>query len=101
MPYIWKDELGENEEAVDVVTRDDYNGIISERDAAISERDTAIDRAVMAENAVKEANQKYADHFFNTNPESIKNWQNEDVKKDGTPQTFNQLFEEKGSTNAY
>lgn len=99
MPYIYVEELGEGQEAADVVERADYDAVITERDEVITQRDGAIDRAEAAEADLKAQKQKYADRFFNT-AEGAKKWQDTDVKKDGTAYTFSQLFNQRSDTGA-
>lgn len=71
MPYIFKEELDEGDEAVEVYTPDQYNAIIEERDNLITERDTltnsynqmASERDNLSIQLV-EAKTKFADAFL-------------------------------------
>lgn len=69
--------------------RDGYAEVEAERDRIAAERDEAIvDR--------DEWKQRYADRFFGgreTTPEEVKESQARDIKRDGTPQSFRELFE--------
>lgn len=69
--------------------RDGYAEIEAERDRVAAERDEAVvDR--------DEWKQRYADRFFGgreTTPEEVKESQARDIKRDGTPQSFRELFE--------
>lgn len=68
--------------------RDGYAEIEAERDRIAAERDEAIvDRDTWRT--------RYADRFFGgreTDPEEVKRQQVEDVKRDGQPQSFRELF---------
>lgn len=60
MPYVFFDELPDGMEEVDVVTRDEYDGVVCERDGL---RDKLFDSAQQLESARKDANDakaKYA-----------------------------------------
>ena len=91
MPYVFKEMLDEDELEADVVTREDYDTVIRERDELMTQRDDAITRAQTAEAGWAEARNKYADAFL-TSPARIKKEQSSNVMKDGTPQTFAELF---------
>lgn len=91
MPYIYKELLEEEEVEADVVTREDYDAVLQERDQLITQRDDAISRAETAEAGWKEAKNKYADAFL-TSPARVKQEQASDVKRDRLPQTFEELF---------
>lgn len=94
MPYVFKEILEDDELEADVVSRDDYDSIIHERDEIMTQRDDAITRAETAEKGWQDARNKYADAFL-TSPARIKREQNEDAHRDGTPQTFAELFSSK------
>lgn len=73
MPYIFREELGEGETAVEVYTPEQYNSVVEERDNLITERDTLENNfnAVSAERdnlstQLVEAKTKFADAFLNS-----------------------------------
>lgn len=94
MPYVFKEVLDDEEVEADVVTRDEYDVAIRERDELMTQRDDAITRAETAEAGWQEARNKYADAFL-TSPARVKQEQAADAKRDGTPQTFAELFASK------
>ena len=100
MPYVYREELGEGEVEADVVERSDYDAVIVERDELATQRDTLIERAETAERGWAESRNKYADAFL-TSPARIKKEQEEDVRSDGLPHSYQQLFDMRGTTNAY
>lgn len=100
MPYVYREELGEGEVEADVVERADYDAVIVERDELVTQRDTLIERAETAEKGWAESRNKYADAFL-TSPARIKKEQEEDVRRDGLPHSYQQLFGMKGATDAY
>lgn len=100
MPYYYFEEVQEDYEEADVVSRGDYDAAISERNEAEIARDAAITRAETAEEEARKAKKKYANAFMTT-PQNVKEWHEEDVKKDGSIQSFQELFASKGETNAY
>ena len=65
MPYVYYDELPEGVEEVDVVTREEYDGVVGERDGL---RDQLFDSTQQLESARKDANDakaKYASLVLN------------------------------------
>lgn len=106
MPYVYRDELGEGELEADVVTRDEFTTVETERDLAVIERDEAFEErdGLIAErdNLAKEldnAKTKFANAFLSS-PEKMKRDQNEDVKDDSTIKSFDQLFSGRNKHNA-
>lgn len=97
MPYYYFEEVNEELEEANVVSREDYDAVITERDEVYSQRDEAIARAEQAEEDLRKEKNKYANAFF-TNGDRVKQWHNEDVRKDGQVQTFEELFSEKSDT---
>lgn len=91
MPYVFKEMLDDEEVEADVIERKDYDAVIEERDMLITQRDEAINRAEIAERGWQESKNKYADAFL-TSPARVKSDQNNDVKRDGLPQSFEELF---------
>ena len=69
--------------------RDGYAEVEAERDRIAAERDEAVfDR--------DEWKRRYADRFFGgreTDREEVMRNQTDDIKRDGTPQSFRELFE--------
>lgn len=102
MAYFWYDEEAapEGMEAADVVERSQYDAVITERDELVTQRDQLIERAQVAEDGWRDARNKYADAFI-TNRDRVLTDQNDDVRKDGTIQTFDQLWQGKGEYGAY
>lgn len=92
MPYVFREELQDEEVAADVVERDEYEKVIQERDMLMTQRDDAISRAETAEKGWEESRNKYADAFL-TSPARVKREQSSDVKRDRLPQTFEELFQ--------
>lgn len=91
MPYYFHEEEIEGEEAADVVTREDYDAVITERDEVMGQRDDAISRAEVAETKLTEARNKYANAFFNTR-DGAKKEQADDIKRESKVATFAELF---------
>ena len=100
MAYVWVDEPEEGADVRDVVEREDYDQIVTERDGLIEQRDTLITRAETAEQGWRDARNKYADAFI-TSPQRMKEDQNRDVSEDGRASTFEELFRTKGDYSAY
>lgn len=100
MAYVWVDEPGEGADVRDVVAREDYDQIVTERDGLIEQRDTLITRAETAEQGWRDARNRYADAFI-TSPQRMKEDQNRDVSEDGRASTFAELFRTKGDCGAY
>ena len=100
MAYVWVDEPEEGADVRDVVAREDYDQIVTERDGLIEQRDTLITRAETAEQGWRDARNKYADTFI-TSPQRMKEDQNRDVSEDGRASTFAELFRTKGDYGAY
>lgn len=73
MPYIFKEELGEGEDAVEVYTPEQYNALVEERDNLLAERDTltnnfdavSLERDNLSSQLV-EAKTKFADAFLSS-----------------------------------
>lgn len=64
MPYIYVENLEDGQEEANVYTQDDIDKA-NERIAELEQqRDTAIERAVDAENKLRESKEKYANTFF-------------------------------------
>lgn len=100
MAYVWVDEPEEGADVRDVVAREDYDQIVTERDGLIEQRDTLVERAETAEQGWRDARNKYADAFI-TSPQRMKEDQNRDVSEDGRASTFAELFRTKGDYGAY
>lgn len=65
MPYIEVETVPEGVEALDLVTREEYDAVVAERDSTIQQRDDALARITEAEKAVRETKAKYADAILN------------------------------------
>lgn len=100
MAYVWVDEPEEGADVRDVVAREDYDQIVTERDGLVEQRDTLIERAETAERGWRDARNKYADAFI-TSPQRMKEDQKKDVTEDGRASTFAELFRTKGEYGAY
>lgn len=61
MPYIMVETLPEGVEEADVVTREEYDAVVAERDSNARQRDDALERIVTAEQEVRDTKAKYAD----------------------------------------
>lgn len=103
MAYFWYDEdeeYPEGRESVDVVGRSVYDEVVTERDGLYVQRDELIERAETAEAGWREAQNKYADAFI-TSRDRMKRDQEDDVRKDGSIQTFEELWGYRGEYGAY
>lgn len=100
MAYVWVDEPEEGADVRDVVAREDYDQIVTERDELAEQRDTLITRAETAEQGWRDARNRYADAFI-TSPQRMKEDQNRDVSEDGRASTFAELFRTKGDCGAH
>lgn len=106
MPYVFVDELAEGQEEADVYSPDDYNAVMMERDTAIGQiedfrnqvRELTGERdSLMGQ--LDDAKRKFADSFL-TSAASVKKAQNDDVRSESTPSTFDTLFRERNPRNA-
>ena len=61
MPYIYVEDVPEGTEAADVVSREDYDGVVQERDQYASQRDEALGQIEEHDKAKRAAESKYAD----------------------------------------
>ena len=100
MPYVWREEAEEGDDVRDVVERSEYDAVIVERDELMTQRDGLIERAEAAEEGWRQSRNKYADAFI-TSAARAKQDQRKDVKEDGKPSTFGDLFKTKGEYGAY
>lgn len=102
MAYIWKEDgdLVEGDDVREVVERADYDALVTERDGLVEQRDTLIERVETAERGWEEARNRYADAFI-TSPARVKKYQDRDVREDGKPRTYSDLFKTKGDYGAY
>lgn len=91
MPYVYYDELPEGAEEADVITREDYDAIVSERDSVISQRDEALSQVEEAHKEVRDTKAKYADAILSANRKSHQPKQQKTVKST-LPTSINQLF---------
>ena len=92
MPYAYYDEMPEGVESADVVALGDFEQVVGQRDALVS-------RAENAESRYEELKEKYVNAFMTT-PQQIKKQNEEDVKHDNSPHTYEELFDMKDS-NGY
>jgi hypothetical protein len=65
MPYIYVENLEEGQEEANVYTQEDIDKANERITELEQQRDTAIERAVDAENKLRESKEKYANTFFN------------------------------------
>ena len=100
MPYVWREEAEEGDDVRDVVERSEYDAVIVERDELMTQRDGLIERAEAAEEGWRQSRNKYADAFI-TSAARAKQDRGKDVKEDGKPSTFGDLFKTKGEYGAY
>lgn len=93
MPYIYVDELPEGTEEADVVQREEYDSVVTQRDEFESQRDDALAQIEEARNQVREAKAKYADMVLSNKPREVQNTKNENVKPTSAkPITTSSLF---------
>ena len=71
MPYVYVEELGEDQEAADVVEVGEVDTLKAQLEETREQRDQAIERAATAEKGWQEAKEKYANTFLTT-PAKIK-----------------------------
>lgn len=100
MPYVWREEVEEGDDVRDVVERSDYDAVIEERDQLVVQRDGLIERAEAAEEGWRQAKNKYADAFI-TSAANVKRDQKKDVREDGRPSSYSELFRSRGEYGAY
>ena len=89
MPYIEVDEVPEGAEALDLVSREQYEQAIGERDQYAAQRDDALAQVEQALAQAREAKAKYADTLLDTNSQQLSKPQTEDAPK---PTTISTLF---------
>lgn len=99
MPYVFMEELGEGMEEADVVDRDAYTTLETERDVLQLERDEANGKVESLKAELESAKTKFADAFLTT-PERMKSVQASDIAEDSVPQTFDALFAGRNKHNA-
>lgn len=90
---------GEREDRNDPDTRAEEDRIVEEstrdnREDGGLRRDPIRDEVENLRRANEELKRKYIERFFST-PEEAKEDQEEDIKRDGTDQTFDKLFKER------
>lgn len=91
MPYVFMEELGEGMEAADVVERDEYETLKTERDVFELERDENAQRIDTLKAELESAKAKFAEAFL-TEPTKMKARQSEDIKQDGRATSYSELF---------
>ena len=97
MPYIYVDELPEGTEEADVVSREDYDSVATQRDEFESQRDDALAQIEEARSQVREAKAKYADMVLSSKPKEVDGSKNENVKPTPVkPITSSSLFHKEG-----
>lgn len=86
MPYIFKEELDEGEEAADVVTREDMETALAGKDSEIGKLQGQLD----------DAKKRFADAFLSS-PEKAKRDNFQEMKREERkkPVTFGTLFRER------
>ena len=94
MPYIFiEDDAYDAEtmgDAADVVERSEFDGACAERDELRTQRDEAVARADDLDRELKDTRDRYARHVITA--AEIKQRAEHDTKKDGRPQSFEELF---------
>lgn len=90
MPYIYVDEIPEEVEEAQVVEQSEFDNLQNDYEIVIAQRDEAIGRAEVAEAALKESKQKYANAFLST-PARIDNDESGE-KVNLTAQSIDSLF---------
>ena len=91
MPYVYYDELPEGYEEADVVPRSEYDAAITERDEVTAQRDGLVTRVEVAEDEARKAKAKYANAFL-ANAAQVKQMHERDVKSEGRPHSYKELF---------
>lgn len=90
MPYIFVDEIPDDVEEAEVVSKEEYDGLMEDFNNLTVQRDEAIERAEIAEEGWKKSREKYANAFLST-PSKVKD--NESAKVENlTAQSFGSLF---------
>lgn len=106
MPYVFVDELAEGQEEADVYSPDDYNALMMERDTAIGQIEdfrsqvselTGERDSLMGQ--LDDAKRKFADSFL-TSAANIKRTQNDEMRSEERPATFESLFKERNPNHA-
>lgn len=92
MPYIEVDEIPEGAVAADVVTREEYDTLVTERDEFSAQRDAAIAQIEEAQKAMREAQSKYANLMLGMGKETAKNEEKKETVKGAT---ISSLFKRK------
>ena len=90
VPYIFVDEIPDECEEAQVVSKEEYDGLMEDFNNLSIQRDEAIERAEIAEEGWKKSREKYANAFLST-PSKMKD--NDSAKIENlTAQSFDSLF---------
>lgn len=92
MPYVYYDELPEGVEEADVVTREDYDTLVAERDSVIEQRDDALTQIQEANKEVREVKAKYADTILSANRKSTQKAEPPKKVSSSLPTSISSLF---------
>ena len=94
MPYIEVDEVPEGTEVADVVSRADYDSLVTERDNAEQQRDEALSQIEEARKEVRDTKALYADAILSANRKKEPSQQGNQgkVKKPSLAMTASELF---------
>ncbi len=106
MPYVFVEELGEGQEAVDVRSVDEYNALEIELDTAVGARDElqhSYDELVNERDSLAaeldDAKTKFANAFLSS-PQKAKENNSNEMKHEEKPQNFKSLFTGRNKSNA-
>ena len=93
MPYILVEDVPEGMEAVDVVSRADYDAAVTERDTYAQQRDDALSQIQQAQQEVRDAKARYADYILSGQAQKQEPPKSESPKHG--PLSAKQLFAQK------
>ncbi len=95
MPYVLVDTLPDGVEEADVVTREEYDAVVAERDSTIQQRDDAMQRIVKAEQEVRDTKARYADAILSAGQKpQIRETKRDVVKEPKLTMSTSELFGE-------
>lgn len=99
MPYVFREELNEGEEEAEVMSREDYDATVKERDELQTKLDDLQSSYAGLAEELDNAKTKFANAFLSS-PQKMKADQADDVKADGEVMSFDTLFRDRNKYNA-
>lgn len=99
MPYVYMDELPDGMEEATVYSEEDYDGVAAELELARAEN---TELATERDNLAREldaAKTKFANAFLSS-PQHAKRVQEQEVREEDRPSTFETLFAGRNKCNA-